>query len=1039
MSKQWKPKKTLSQEQRSHFKYNGSLAFCKVCNYGWFASNNVKNHAISTRHLKRVERSNAMKEAAKPSTSCASRVKSPVLMGIDADDDSHDDRDGNPGTFIEDSDQHYGSFDKWTDTNGDQILFSAGVEPSSPMAESLIAALRAASRATAKPFNGEEVPLQDLDEPAMDHSEDADDNEEQSEAANRLLNQFLHTTSTTSKWFPYPDKSMFLTDLLFKSPRLRFSQAQQKAILSWAKELGAKVPSQWALSKFQDELQDEVGDPTQKYESSRGHVFYLNSVGESIAKDIANPITRRDMVFYPEDAGERMGEVWHGRKMLRDIPNHLLTPMIRSNGRIYYVNELVACTGDEYFLPTRWFTREGGAEMWAMGHEVTKSVSEGNRFAVLPELLVVPVSTFIANIEDILAKTTQEQLFIDSCRHYEEQMPHPLRKKADGRSVYSIPVIIFIDDVSGNQSKQWNKHFSCYLSNGALPREKLTEEFHVRYVATSPSATPLEIMQGVRDSIDETFREPVVAFDCETRQDVLIQVYPLLFAGDNPMQSELCSCSGLNSNFFCRTCMCGGTQEYKRSDDGFASFFKEGKLRDPYETYQELCAQFNAAKEPGATTKLTELSRTSGIKDMVAQPILESVIKLGQNLRKSSPGQAAYTPNEIEAILTEEIKKARSSSRGGINPLIEMDGVDIHKDTPTEILHTILLGVVKYFWAQTMALLDKEKTPLFQSRLHSVEESGLNIPKISAEYMVQYKGGLIGKHFKSLSQVMPFLVYDLVPKDVLDAWIVIGRLVVLLWHTEIDNVKTYMEELSSTIDDFLLLTARCSPSILISKPKFHFLVHLPFYILRFGPALLFSTERYESYNAVFRAASIHSNHQAPSRDIAWCFAGMDVVRHIVTGGWWKRHQGGWAHASPDVLRFIEEHREYAALLGLSSTMPRVPGSINSTHRRAQDKDSTNVKASTEALIADTLAYKYSISPSELLSVSSAGTPSLVSKARDVTSISRDIIRVGENAIVRYEGGTYSPMAFGTIVEIIAPTPAAAHPAYSHTYSNQVHV
>jgi hypothetical protein len=77
-------------------------------------------------------------------------------------------------------------------------------------------------------------------------------------------------------------------------------------------------------------------------------------------------------------------------------------------------------------------------------------------------------------------------------------MPHPLRAKAGSRSVYSVPIIIFIDDVSGNKSKQWNKHYACYMSNGSLPREKLSEEFHVRFVAASPNATPLEIMQGVR-------------------------------------------------------------------------------------------------------------------------------------------------------------------------------------------------------------------------------------------------------------------------------------------------------------------------------------------------------------------------------------------------------------------------------------------------------------------------------------------------------------------------------------------------------------
>lgn len=77
------------------------------------------------------------------------------------------------------------------------------------------------------------------------------------------------------------------------------------------------------------------------------------------------------------------------------------------------------------------------------------------------------------------------------------------------------------------------------------------------------------------------------------------------------------------------------------------------------------------------------------------------------------------------------------------------------------------------------------------------------------------------------------------------------------------------------VDDFLLATASCSPSIITLKPKFHFLVHLTSYIRRFGPALLFSTERFESFNGVFRAASMFSNRHSPSRDIAMKLAEID--------------------------------------------------------------------------------------------------------------------------------------------------------------------
>lgn len=120
-------------------------------------------------------------------------------------------------------------------------------------------------------------------------------------------------------------------------------------------------------------------------------------------------------------------------------------------------------------------------------------------------------------------------------------------------------------------------------------------------------------------------------------------------------------------------------------------------------------------------------------------------------------------------------------------------GVDVHQDTPTEILHTVLLGVVKYFWAQTIALLKKtHHMDVFEARLASINPEGLNIPTIGARYICAYSGSLIGKHFKTIAQVMEFAVYDLVPADVLRAWRAIGTLVVLLWYTEIPDVAEYL-------------------------------------------------------------------------------------------------------------------------------------------------------------------------------------------------------------------------------------------------------
>lgn len=85
------------------------------------------------------------------------------------------------------------------------------------------------------------------------------------------------------------------------------------------------------------------------------------------------------------------------------------------------------------------------------------------------------------------------------------------------------------------------------------------------------------------------------------------------------------------------------------------------------------------------------------------------------------------------------------------------------------------------------------------------------------------------------------------------------------------------------IDHFLNCTARWTPRW-FNKPKFHVLRHLVAHIRRFGPAILFATEGFESFNAVIRIQSVHSNRHAPSRDIARGFASINRVRHLLSGG-----------------------------------------------------------------------------------------------------------------------------------------------------------
>jgi hypothetical protein len=89
------------------------------------------------------------------------------------------------------------------------------------------------------------------------------------------------------------------------------------------------------------------------------------------------------------------------------------------------------------------------------------------------------------------------------------------------------------------------------------------------------------------------------------------------------------------------------------------------------------------------------------------------------------------------------------------------------------------------------------------------------------------------------------------------------------------------------------------------KDKLHTLVHLPDHIKRFSPAPNFATEKFESYNGVLRQQSIHSNRHNPSRDIGISFADHKIVRHLISGGYWKGDDGSWIQAGNKICKLFD--------------------------------------------------------------------------------------------------------------------------------------
>ncbi|KAG8684097.1 hypothetical protein FRC09_015621, partial [Ceratobasidium sp. 395] len=301
------------------------------------------------------------------------------------------------------------------------------------------------------------------------------------------------------EWPPWKNKTMFLADALANSRRLRFSNRALRAMLHFARECTpSDVPLLKALRKEQSRLASKLGDRKKQVVSANGNVFFMNRIATGIAQDFANPLIRKHMNFYPHYNKKRMSQVWHGSKMLEDTPNHLLTPMFRYNNKIYYVNELV-CRKADWFLPQRWILHGESKNPWAIGLRI--DIRPAGLHVLSDNQVAVPMSTFWFSYPELEAQNELPE-FDALSTHYRSQMPHPLRSLAGKRPVYSIPLIIFMDDASGNISKLWNKHYCGYVSDAALPREVLHGESNVQFVLASPHASPLELMQGIKDDIE---------------------------------------------------------------------------------------------------------------------------------------------------------------------------------------------------------------------------------------------------------------------------------------------------------------------------------------------------------------------------------------------------------------------------------------------------------------------------------------------------------------------------------------------------------
>ncbi|KAG5652758.1 hypothetical protein H0H81_003845 [Sphagnurus paluster] len=741
------------------------------------------------------------------------------------------------------------------------------------------------------------------------------DSFQQREAAPAFSSRSKRTVSENAEdpFFPWPDRETMVLDILRHIPRCAFSRTQNETI-HWAMvALGVRdLPSDRVMDDIDRALQELCGIETLRYKGALGHLYYANDMAAIVAQEMANPTIRKHLHFYPEDAGNNLSEAWQADRWKNELDSQLLTPMVRIHGQDFYTDEICLLHSGAC-MPRRWFMRDSKlfAKAWSVdciGEGVGNSSGGSSPWV----------------------NATENQW----------------RLRSKGHRVVAFPMWLYCDDTSGNQSKKWNKHNSFLFTAAGLPRWLVHRESNIHFLATSNIAPPLEMLDGIVDQLEICQQSGIWAWDCEHNEQVLVIPSILALLGDNPMQSEFACHIGLRGRKFCRMCHVEGDfegadedspiaqpQEAENDSDasslasdtsGTASpsktakrsnkksetmaqmvervnnFMKISPLRNKTETQEVLRSQFTQACRVGGNAEYKRTKTRTGVKDTFQDFFLDKLFHIS-----TKRGVSKADKEKLMAAVRKTFPSKITS------PVWRIKDLDPHTDTPVEILHVILLGFVKYFWRDAIHRINTEQRATLIARLSSLDTAGLGISPLSGSTLVTYAGSLTGRDFRAIAQVAPFVLYDLLDKDLLACWNALGVLVPLVWQPKIENLDAHIKQLEDAIDLFLDCACQTTPRW-FNKPKFHIILHLPSHIRRFGPAMLFATEGFESFNAIIRSASVHSNRHAPSRDIAYRMAKGNRIRHLISGGRFvKARLGGEKRRS---------HRKVA--LGTSPWMQR---------------------------------------------------------------------------------------------------------------------
>ncbi|KAI8816110.1 uncharacterized protein EV422DRAFT_333891 [Fimicolochytrium jonesii] len=140
-----------------------------------------------------------------------------------------------------------------------------------------------------------------------------------------------------------------------------------------------------------------------------------------------------------------------------------------------------------------------------------------------------------------------------------------------------------------------------------------------------------------------------------------------------------------------------------------------------------------------------------------------------------------------------------------LTPTLQIPEFDIHTDMPVELLHSFLLGPVKYLLRHTMAALGDEKKATLHARLRSIDVKNCFFRPLVISQIMIYTGSLSGKDFKTFLQLAPFALQGIGSQAELNFRIAISTSGSLAFRRKYTNDGEALRQLQAAIDYVLAM------------------------------------------------------------------------------------------------------------------------------------------------------------------------------------------------------------------------------------------